>query len=229
MRLKKPVVDYRKLRFHNVTSKEYRHLFLLLLWIGFAVLFYTAEAFHPTNFYYDMYWPAVDDAIPFCEWFLIPYLFWFVYMLGIHLYTGFYDLASFRKLMAYIGITYYAGVITFYVFPTVQNLRPDLSGLGRDNFLIRFMAGFYEFDTNTNVCPSLHVVGSVAVWASGINCPGLQKRGWKIFFTVSTLLISASTVFLKQHSIIDVIAAIPICAIAYWLVYKRKDKKSLKN
>ena len=25
---------------------------------------------------------AVDDAVPFCEWFVIPYLLWFAYVCG---------------------------------------------------------------------------------------------------------------------------------------------------
>ena len=102
MKIKPPVVDYRKLRLNNLFSKEFRHLWLLTFWILFAVLFYSAEAVHPTDFYYDMYWPALDDAIPFCEWFVIPYVWWFVFMLGIHLYTGLYDIEQFKKLMYYI-------------------------------------------------------------------------------------------------------------------------------
>ena len=226
MKIKPPVVDYRKLRLNNLFSKEFRHLWLLTFWILFAVLFYSAEAVHPTDFYYDMYWPALDDAIPFCEWFVIPYVWWFVFMLGIHLYTGLYDIEQFKKLMYYIMITYGLGVLTFYVFPTEQNLRPDIANLGRSNFLTRFMADFYEFDTSTNVCPSLHAVGSIAVWASARNCKVFQRVGWRIYHTVTMVLICMSTVFLKQHSIIDVFAAIPICALAYWVVYGRKPKKS---
>ena len=41
--------------------------------------------------------------------------------------------------------------------------------------------------------------------------------------TAAAVLICVSTVFLKQHSIIDIIAALPICAAAYWVCYKRKN------
>ena len=39
----------------------------------------------------------------------------------------------------------------------------------------------------------------------------------------AALLISVSTVFLKQHSVLDVLAALPLCAAAYLLVYARKQ------
>ena len=224
MKLRKPVVDYRKLRPNNLTSPQFKHLFLLLIWVLYGIAFFIAENFHPATHYHDMYWPAVDDVIPFCEWFLIPYLFWFVYLVVIHIYMGLYDIEGFKKLMYFIGMTYFTAAILFFVWPTEQNLRPDLEALGRENFLTRLMAGFYNFDTNTNVAPSLHVVGSVAVWAAAFNCKALRKTGWNWFFGVSTVLISISTVFLKQHSVIDILVAIPLCALAYGIVYCRKKK-----
>lgn len=81
------------------------------------------------------------------------------------------------------------------------------------------MAGFYQFDTNTNVCPSLHVIGSMMVVFAAWNTRRFRTALWVIAFTVVGVLISISTVFLKQHSILDVFAAIPICVITYLLCY----------
>ena len=39
---------------------------------------------------------------------------------------------------------------------------------------------------------------------------------------MTAILISISTVFLKQHSVIDIIVAVPICIIAYFICYRRK-------
>ncbi|MBQ2725171.1 MAG: phosphatase PAP2 family protein, partial [Clostridia bacterium] len=103
-----------------------------------------------------------------------------------------------------------------------------------DNLLTRFMAEFYRFDTNTNVCPSIHVIGSIGIWAAGWNAPKLQKIRWKAGFTGVTILICLSTVFLKQHSVIDVMAALPICAAAYLICYRKTprntdNKRSLRS
>ena len=91
------------------------------------------------------------------------------------------------------------------------------------------MAGFYQFDTNTNVCPSIHVMGALAVLCTAWHCKGFQHPGWKWAFGVSALLICLSTVFLKQHSVVDVIMALPACLLADRLCFRRKqpDKAAL--
>ena len=84
----------------------------------------------------------------------------------------------------------------------------------------------------TNVCPSIHVIGSVAVMVLAWNSRHFHTPGWRIIFGVVTILISMSTVFLKQHSILDVFAAIPVCILAYYVVCRKRKgeiKWSLKQ
>lgn len=219
MKITPPVVDYRTFRFSKLNTPVFSHLKLLLFWPFFLLVFQYAERGYHVPHYYPVHSP-LDDCIPFMEWFVIPYMFWFLYLVGIHVYTLLYDVDSFRRLIRFIIITYSAAALTYFIFPTCQNLRP--TEFERDNILTRFMAEFYKFDTNTNVCPSIHVIGSVAVWAAGWNAPKLQKKRWKIGFSVTTILICLSTVFLKQHSVIDVLAALPVCVIAYWICYRKK-------
>lgn len=219
MRIAPPIVDYRKLRLHNLNSEEFRHLKLLLFWPIFGLLFLFVERFYPVEYYHPMYC-ALDDKIPFIEFFLIPYLFWFVYLVGMHLYTLLYDIDAFRKMMYFTILTYGITMVIYLLFPTCQELRPI--EFERDNIFTRFMAGFYQFDTNTNVCPSLHVIGSLAVMFTAWHCNGLQKTVWKIAFTITALLICVSTVFLKQHSVLDIAGAMPICISAYYLCFIKK-------
>lgn len=196
----------------KIKSSAVRQLPLLLFWPVFGILFYIAEHHHPAEHYYTMYLP-IDDYIPFAEIFVIPYVFWFVYLFSIHVYTFFYEPSAFKKLMYFIMLTYGAALLLFFLFPTCQMLRPE--GFLRDNILTRFMTHFYAFDTSTNVCPSLHVVGALAVSCTAKHCRGLQTRFCRLFFPITTALICLSTVFLKQHSTADVLAALPICLIAY--------------
>lgn len=214
--MKKPIVDYRKFTFKKLNTDEFRHLKLLLYWPVFGVLFFLLERVVPVSRYYPMYC-RFDDYIPFNEWFVFPYMFWFVFLIGIHVYTLFYDIDSFKRLMKYVMLTYSAALIIFVIFPNCQNLRPE--EFARDNFLTRFMEGFYQFDTSTNVCPSLHVVGSLCVMTCAMNIERFRSPGWMAFFAISTVLISISTVFLKQHSVIDIVAALPICFLAYFPCY----------
>lgn len=214
-----PEVHYREFRLHKLNTPAYRHLLLLLYWPVYGLLFLFVERFYPVSSYHSMHC-FLDDLIPFNELFLIPYLFWFVYLIGMHLYTLLYDVASFRKMMYFIMVTYTATILIYLLFPTCQDLRPAV--FPRDNLLTDFMGSFYQFDTNTNVCPSIHVIGSLAVLFASWHTSRFQTLGWRLAFFITAVLICLSTVFLKQHSVLDVLAALPLCLAAYWLCYHKK-------
>lgn len=223
---------YRDLRPNNLTSSRFRHIWLLLYWCVFGILFSLVEKTDRDWTYVE--WPWLDDLIPFCELFVIPYMFWFVFLAGMVAFTLLFDIEAFRKMMYFIIITYSVTLIIYLIWPTAQDLRPDIASLGRDNFLTRFMAGFYEFDTNTNVCPSIHVLGSVAVLVTSWNCKYFKSVPWQLFFWITTVLISLSTVFLKQHSALDMPPAILISVLAYPFafhadrIFSRKKKQTAK-
>lgn len=211
-------VDYRQFRLRKLNTEPFRHLKLLLFWPIFGVLFTYVERLQPAR-EYDVVHCFLDDMIPFCEYFLIPYLLWFVALVGILLYTLLFDVRSFRKFMWFVIITYLVTVVIYLFFPTCQELRP--ATFPRDNVFTRFLAWFYTFDTNTNVCPSIHVIGALAVSFTAWHAKGLSTWAWRVFFTLLTVLICLSTVFLKQHSVLDVLAALPLCGVAYRLVFVR--------
>ncbi|MGN0998362.1 MAG: phosphatase PAP2 family protein [Faecousia sp.] len=211
-----PMYNYRGLRPNNLLKPHYRHLLLLLYWPVFGFLFWYLERVHPVEAYHTMHC-FLDDCIPFNEWFAIPYVFWFAFLVIIHVYTGLYDVPCFRKLMKSIIFSYSLSLLIFFLFPTCQELRP--TQFERDNFLTRFMARFYILDTSTNVCPSLHVIGSMMVVFAAWNTKRFQTVPWIIAFTAVGILISISTVFLKQHSVLDILVAIPICILTYFLCY----------
>lgn len=210
------IVDYRKLRPGNINSPEFAHLKLLLYWPVYGFMFLFVERIGVRSEYFPIHC-ALDDMIPFCEFFLIPYLFWFVFLVGIHIYTLLFEVEAFKRLMYFIMITYTIPIIVYLIFPNCQELRPDT--FARDNVFTRFMEWFYTFDTNTNVCPSIHVIGSVGAMFAAWDCRRFSAPLWKAAFAVTAALISVSTMFLKQHSAIDVLAALPVCAIGYIAVY----------
>jgi hypothetical protein len=210
------MVDYRKLTWKGLFTPEFSHLRLLLYWPVFGVLFLILERFWIRDSYFVTYCP-LDDKIPFCELFVIPYFFWFLFLIGIHVYTLLFDVETFRKLMRYIMLTYTASLVVYILFPNCQQFRPE--SMPRDNVLTAVVSFLYSFDTNTNVCPSLHVIGSMAVQSAAWNSRHFSTRPWRIAFTVTAVLISISTLFLRQHSVVDLLAAVPICYFAYVRVY----------
>ena len=218
-----PGVDYRQFRLRKLNTPEFSHVWLLLFWPVFGLLFSYAERFYPVAHYFEMHC-ALDDLIPFNEWFLIPYLFWFVYLVGAVVYTFFFDVPGFRRMMRFVMITYTVTILIYLLFPTCQMLRPEV--FPRDNLLTRFIAHFYAFDTNTNVCPSLHVIGSFAALFAFRYAPVFSARKWRIASAIAAFLICISTVFMKQHSILDVLAALPLCAIGYYFAYRKAPNRA---
>lgn len=211
------MVDYRDFRLSRLNEPRFSHLKLLLFWPFYGLFFYAIEWLVPGRTYHVM-WCPLDDRIPFQELFLIPYVVWYLFMVGAHAYTLFYDVRAFRRLMYDILLTFGMTCVIFVVFPTCQQLRPE--SFARDNVLTRFMGWFYEnMDTNTNVCPSLHVCGSFAAAAAFSDTERFGTRRWKIFHYGLAVLISISTVFVKQHSVIDVAAGLAMSIVAHTLVY----------
>lgn len=209
----------------KTAKKDSRHIFLLLYWPLYLGFFFFTERFIDAE--YTVIECGLDRIIPFCEFFIIPYVMWYFYLVWIHLYTLIYDVKSFKKLMYFIIICFSLACVFFVVFPNCQILRPET--FPRDNIFTNAVKFLYTIDTNTNVCPSLHVAGSLAVLFTAWNAKGLNKPLPRILNIIITALITISTLFLKQHSLIDAIAAIILCAILYPIVYILPEKTNLKG
>ena len=205
-------------------SAEVRlNVLLAGFWLLFGASFYALEWLVPTREFHVMYHP-VDNLIPFCELFVIPYLFWFVFMLSAYFYAFFADPRAFRRMMMFTILTYGGGLLMFIFYPTCQNLRP--MSFERDNLLTQVMAWFYTCDTSTNVCPSLHVCGSMAAAFGFVDTKRFSTRGWKTTIYIIALTICASTVFVKQHSIIDTVYGFVFSGYAWLMVYGRTSRVS---
>ena len=113
----KPEVNYREFRIHKLNTPEFSHVRLLLYWPIFGLLFLFLERLQPQRNYYPVYC-GLDDIIPFCEWALIPYLFWFVFLIGTLVYTFFVDVPAFRRMMYFVIVTYTITVL-FYMFYSI--------------------------------------------------------------------------------------------------------------
>lgn len=218
-------VDYRKLRFNNITSPQFSHLLYLIFWPIYGLVFLLLERGLKLDYTYVAC--SFDNKIPFCEWFVIPYYLWFVFIAGMLVYTAFFDISAFKRYMLFIMVTYSVTCVIYVVFPNAQGLRPVT--FERDNILVDIVKTLYSFDTNTNVCPSLHVVGSFAVMFAAFDTERFKTPLWRIFFFVSAVIISLSTVFLKQHSIIDVIAGLALCTVAYPVCYTIPKMREAKQ
>ena len=209
------MVDYRDFRFSRLGEPRFAHVKLWLTWAVYFCLFFLtenlipAEKCHPVHCF-------LDDIIPFNEYFLIFYCGWYVLVVGSLLYYFFYDVQRFRELDLYIVTTQMAAMACYIFWPSRQDLRPEV--FPRENVFTWIMGLIYTFDTNTGVCPSLHVAYSLAIVSVMVKDDQLKKP-FKVLVTCFCLMVCLSTAFVKQHSVVDIIAALPVVLLGEVLIY----------
>lgn len=209
----------RKSVFENLWIR-YRHLMPVLLYMIFYLSIFTyAENRVPHNLHFLI--TEWDRMIPFCEYFIVPYSLWFLYVAFAVLYFALIekDRSQYWSLVTSLGIGMTLFLIISLVYPNGHTLRPLY--INRDNIFIDMVRALWRVDTSTNVLPSIHVFNAVAVHIALASCASLKKHPWVIHSSlVLCVLIVASTMFIKQHTVIDVISALILNIGCYCLVYQ---------
>jgi len=159
-----------------------------------------------------------DDHIPFIEIFVIPYLLWFAYVALTVLYIMWKDREEFCRLMGVLMIGMSLFLIISSIFPNGHDLRP--AAFPRNNMFTEMIANLYDADDSNNLLPSIHVYNSMACLFAIRRSRFLQERkAIQIFSFFLTLSIVLSTVFIKQHSVIDLIFGILLSLAVYPVFY----------
>ena len=219
--MKKPAVDYTKLRFSNINSPEFKHLWLILGWVWYLTMYILTEKFVPIEKCHEVH-SVVDDIIPFNEYFILAYTSWYFMLVGSLLYFLLYDVKSFVNAQKFIIATQVIGIATYIIWPSVQYLRPTT--FEHENFCTFLLGLIYGVDTPTGVCPSLHVGYSLALLSVWLKKKDI-KPVWKVIMTLWVILICLSVMFVKQHSFIDVWAAVVMCALIELVLFGKDYKK----
>ena len=171
---------------------------------------------------------SVDASLPFVSLFIWPYVYWYFFVVGTVVYFFFKDKSSFYKNVAFLFIGMTICLIIFTVFPTTFDHRPiNWSADPLSAYFIRFI---YTADKCQNVFPSIHVYNSIGCAIALCHYQGFKHpKTVKVAGIVSAILITLSTMFIKQHSILDAVAASVLSIIMYILVYKINWKKLFKK
>lgn len=183
---------------------------IYLSWFGYL----ERTVKRPTNLIH----MSLDDKIPFCEIFIIPYLLWFAYVSSVVLYFFFKDKQDYYRNCAFLftGMTIFLIVSTLW--PNGHHLRP--AAMPRDNIFSMMVSMLYKTDTPTNLWPSIHVYNSLGAHFAVLKNEKLRKKPVvRIGSLILCVSIILSTMFLKQHSIFDVLTAFIMAAVMYIVVY----------
>jgi membrane-associated phospholipid phosphatase len=200
------------------------------VWWGLFVPCYLAAFFTIEHFITDNYWATqlpIDDLIPFCKYFIVVYDLWAPLLVVTGLYLIVKDPEGFRRYMWSLMFTFTVSTIFCILVPNGQDLRP--AAVEGGDIFAAIVRATYAVDTNTNVFPSVHVVGVTSALAAVYKTPGLRKWGWRAGCTALGLVIIASTLLVKQHAFIDILAGLAVGALGYFVIYgvigRRRDRR----
>ncbi len=197
---------------------KYKHALPLIIY-GIIYLLWFSWLEQKVTRHYKVIHMAADDYIPFCEVFIIPYFLWFLYVAAVVLFFFFKNKTDYYRvcLFLFTGMTVFLIVSTFW--PNGHHLRPIV--MPRENIFTHMVEYLYSIDTATNLWPSIHVYNSLGAHFAIMHSKEFEnKRGIRIGSLILAVSIILSTVFLKQHSVYDVLTAFVMAAIMYTLVYR---------
>lgn len=200
---------------------QYRHAWVLSYALIYIIWFDYLEKEINSKVSYHIVHTSLDDDIPFCEYFIVPYLLWFLYMAVSVLYFLFTNKDDYYRLCAFLFSGMTISLIICSFFPNGTNFRPMVDS--SKNIFSALVAWLYKTDTCTNVFPSIHCYNSIAAAIAIIKSSDIAKCRFGKFIKsgsiLLTVLICLSTLFLKQHSVLDVCGAIIMVTIVYGFVY----------
>ena len=195
---------------------KYKHSLALLYFPVYLIWFIWLES--RADQPYHVIHMGLDDQIPFVEYFIVPYLLWFAYVAVVFIYLFFLNTKEFYRycIFLFIGMTLFLVISTIY--PNGHLLRP--AAFERENIFTLAVQLLYQTDTATNIFPSIHVYNSIAAHMAVIHNQKLRENAWirggSLLLMISIVL---STVFLKQHSMLDLISGVGLGLIMNQLVY----------
>lgn len=204
--------------------KEHTRWYCLLYYIFYLIAFEILEQVAVPKY---MIHCALDDKIPFISFFVIPYFLWYVALVGSFAYLLLKDCENYLNLclMCFAGMTFC--LVIYAVLPNGVNLRTELPN---DGLLCRMMGMIYAIDPSTNVCPSIHVSSTTAIMVALWKSEKLHSKVWfQVVNVVVGVAICISTVFVRQHSVIDVICGALVTVVLYFAAYHTKWQTWLKN
>lgn len=200
--------------------KQNKHLLILLYFPIYLLWFNYVESKVTTHFH--VVHTALDDLIPFCEYFVIPYFLWFGYVAWGVTYFALKNRQEFCRLCVFLitGMTLFLIIST--VFPNGHYLRPVY--FTHHNFCTMLCEFLYSVDTATNLFPSIHVYNSLAIHLAVCESREFQNsRTIKMVSFVMMFSIILATMFIKQHSTFDVFTACLLALVMYRFIYRRES------
>ena len=194
---------------------------MLIFLVIYMIFFFLVERIEASSYYVPEV--PIDHQIPFIPAFIIPYVMWFPWIPFICLWALFTDENAYIRISRFLMIGMSLFIVISALFPTKLFLRPEtVPGKDICSAMVRYL---HKIDTPTNVFPSIHVYDTL-VLLYGVfigKCKLFQNKIFRAFSILLTIAICLATCFLKQHSVLDGIAAL-VLLILVILIYDAVEK-----
>ena len=153
----------------------------------------------------------IDNNIPYISSFVVFYIIWYLLLFLIPIMIYLYDKDRLKEYaLVYIICSIISSVI-FVLFPTTISRSSYITNSFTD-ILVKFI---YEYDTPALNCfPSLHALESM-LWIWYVGCNNKFNKYIRIGVWVTCIGIILSTLFIKQHVIVDIIGSLLVLILGY--------------
>lgn len=151
---------------------------------------------------------GLDSLVPFCPFFIIFYVLAYVQWVLGYVSAAREGGELFFWMVSASVVSKLICLVIFIAFPT-QMERPEITGGGFFNWLTGVI---YYFDTPVNLFPSIHCLESWLCVRAALRS-GERKTSLKLLTSVFALLVFASTIFVKQHAVLDIIGGVAVAEL----------------
>ena len=203
-------------------KKEYKNMILILMTIVYQTFIYLIAKVSPfTN---HLLVSNLDLKIPFVSYFIYFYISWYIMLILVPYIMGKKDSDVLYKYVASMIIAITISGLIFIFYPTTIT-RPEIIGNTFSDIVISII---YAIDTPaTNCLPSIHCL-CCFLFILGITESKNVKWFSKTIIIIWSLLVIISTLFIKQHVLIDILASFILAILTYLFVNKSKIWKKIK-
>jgi membrane-associated phospholipid phosphatase len=216
------------MKLNKADWKKYSPLLLLLILPILGLMYTKTNTYSISNQEVYSLLTAVDQSIPFIKAFALPYSVWILYIYVCLIYFFMKDInVYYRALLTYIV----CALLCYLIYSVFQTTVPRPVVIGSDPIseLIRYI---YSRDQPFNCFPSIHCFSSYMVMR--MVWTGSFRNKWNVtFITGMSSLIIISTLFVKQHVIMDALAGMflveVVVAGSVLLEQKLKDTRERQN
>lgn len=188
----------------RIYNKDMRSL-LFVICLGAFALYFPAEEKKAGGKSFKL---KLDEKIPLIPIFVIPYVLFFPYVFGLLIGAFVAELPGFEKFATALIFVSLTTTLIYMILPS-EVVKPYLKKTGE---LIKIVNFIRKVDNPENVFPSNHVAYSIV---ASIYLTTIFPQFWLLVWLVFAL-ISISTIFIKQHYIIDIPAGLVVGVLA-WL------------